>query len=37
MTEPTYNDFAPPEQAAIRQAADALRWQLNGAQQERAA
>ena len=26
-----WREFAPPEQAAIRQAADALRWQLNGA------
>ena len=26
-----WREFSPPEQAAIRQAADALRWQLNGA------
>ena len=26
-----WREFAPPEQTAIRQAADALRWQLNGA------
>ena len=26
-----WREFSPPEQGAIRQAADALRWQLNGA------
>ena len=26
-----WREFAPPEQTAIKQAADALRWQLNGA------
>ena len=26
-----WREFAPPEQKAIKQAADALRWQLNGA------